>query len=194
MIRFGKLLIFIAGCLVGLCLGLAGDYLLLVPQSTASLLRWQSMPTPPPATLAPLPTETPLPSATSAPTPASPSETPTTAGVQTAKVVQVLDGDTISISIDRQTYRLRYIGIDTPEDSASFSNEATEFNRKLVEGQQVTLEKDVSETDRYGRLLRYVYLADGTLVNAELVRLGLARAVAYSPDTKRQELFLEMQL
>jgi endonuclease YncB( thermonuclease family) len=107
--------------------------------------------------------------------------------------VQVLDGDTISISIDGQTYRLRYIGIDTPEDSAPFANEATDFNRKLVEGQQVTLEKDVSETDRYGRLLRYVYLADGTLVNAELVRLGFARAVAYPPDTRYQRLLLQKE-
>jgi len=193
MYRFGKLLLFTAGCLVGLCLGLAGAYLLLAPESTASLLRWQSVPPSPPVTLTLLPTEALLPSATSPPTAAPPSETPTAAGMQTARVVQVLDGDTISISIEGQTYRLRYIGIDTPEDGAPFSTEATELNRKLVEGQQVTLEKDVSETDRYGRLLRYVYLADGTLVNAELVRLGFARAVAYPPDTRYQQLFLEKQ-
>jgi micrococcal nuclease len=57
-----------------------------------------------------------------------------------------------------------------------------------VAGQTVYLETDVSETDRYDRLLRYVYLADGTFVNAELVRLGWATAKAYPPDTKHQGL------
>jgi endonuclease YncB( thermonuclease family) len=113
--------------------------------------------------------------------------------MQTAQVLQVLDGDTISVSIDGQTYRLRYIGIDTPEDGALFAGEATEINRALVEGKPVLLEKDVSETDRYGRLLRYVYLTDGALVNAALVRLGFARAAAYPPDTRYQGLLRQKE-
>jgi len=67
-------------------------------------------------------------------------------------------------------------------------SEAAEANQHLVEGQIVELERDVSETDQYGRLLRYVYLDDGLLVNAELVRLGFAAALAYPPDIKHQEL------
>lgn len=104
----------------------------------------------------------------------------------TALVTQVIDGDTIVIE---GGYKLRYIGIDTPEihpQSEPFAMEALEANRQLVEGKRVHLEQDVSQTDKYGRLLRYVYV-DGILVNAELVRLGLAEAKAYPPDTKYQE-------
>jgi micrococcal nuclease len=71
--------------------------------------------------------------------------------------------------------------------------EATDANRQLVEDRTVYLEKDVSETDQYGRLLRYVFLADGTLVNAELVRLGYAQSVTYAPDVRHQNLLLIFQ-
>jgi micrococcal nuclease len=70
--------------------------------------------------------------------------------------------------------------------------EALEANRQLVEGKVVRLERDVSQTDKYGRLLRYVYV-DGILINAELVRLGLAEAKAYPPDTKYQEALEELE-
>jgi micrococcal nuclease len=69
-----------------------------------------------------------------------------------ATVTYIVDGDTIDVSIGGTTYRVRYIGIDTPERGDYFFSEATEANRVLVEGQQVILVKDVSETDRYGRL------------------------------------------
>ena len=78
--------------------------------------------------------------------------------------------------------------MDTPEIGAPFSTAATEANRILVENQIVELEKDISETDQYGRLLRYVFLQDGTLVNAELVKSGFALALAYPPDIKYQDL------
>jgi len=106
----------------------------------------------------------------------------------------VFDGDTIRVSIDGREYTLRYIGIDTPETVRPdhpvewMGPEATAANQALVGGQTVYLEKDVSETDRYGRLLRYVYLADGTMVNAELVRQGFAHSSAYPPDVKHQDL------
>jgi micrococcal nuclease len=106
----------------------------------------------------------------------------------------VVDGDTIKVAIGSQEYTLRYIGIDTPETVRPDSPvewmgpEATAANETLVAGKTVYLEKDVSETDRYGRLLRYVYLADGTMVNAELVRQGYAQSSAYPPDVKHQEL------
>jgi micrococcal nuclease len=91
-----------------------------------------------------------------------------------------------------EEYAVRYISIDTPERGERLYEEATEKNRELVEGKIVRLEKDVSETDIYGRLLRYVYV-DDTFVNAELVRLGYAKAIPYPPDTKFQELFAELE-
>ena len=78
----------------------------------------------------------------------------------TPRVVNIVDGDTIDVEIEGKTYRVRYIGMDTPERGRPFFSEATEANRKLVEGKTVVVEKDVSDTDRYGRLLLYVYLED----------------------------------
>jgi len=104
----------------------------------------------------------------------------------------VIDGDTITIE---GGYRVRYIGVDTPEihpDLEAFGIEAREANRKLVAGKEVRLERDVSQTDKYGRLLRYVWV-DDILVEAELVRQGLARAKAYPPDTKYQDYLEQMQ-
>lgn len=73
-----------------------------------------------------------------------------------------------------------------------FGPEASEANRQLVEGKTVRLEKDVSETDQYGRLLRYVYVGD-LMVNEELLRQGLAQVSTYPPDVKYVERFLEVQ-
>ena len=101
------------------------------------------------------------------------------------KVVRVIDGDTIEIAGGAH---VRYIGMDTPETYPKvefYGPEAKAKNIELVEGKLVTLEKDVSETDKYGRLLRYVYV-DGVFVNGELVRLGYAEAVSYPPDTRYQ--------
>lgn len=74
--------------------------------------------------------------------------------------------------------------MDCPEPGTPQGDRATEVNRELVGGQTIYLEVDVSDTDPYDRLLRYVYLADGTLVNARLVRQGFAVAKEYPPDTK----------
>ena len=109
-----------------------------------------------------------------------------------ARVVRVIDGDTIEIAGGE---RVRYIGIDTPEtypDLEFYGKEAWDKNGELVEGKIVTLEKDVTDRDRYGRLLRYVYV-DGLFVNAELVRLGYARAFAYPPDTHHQDLLSRLE-
>jgi len=105
----------------------------------------------------------------------------------TPLVTRVIDGDTIEVNIGGTMHRVRYIGIDTPEpddkraEYCALAQEATKYNRQLVEGENVRLEKDVSEIDKYGRLLRYVY-ADDIFINAELVRQGLAWAKAYEPD------------
>ncbi|NLF01441.1 MAG: thermonuclease family protein [Anaerolineales bacterium] len=115
------------------------------------------------------------------------------------QVVAVVDGDTIRVEAGGEVFPLRYIGIDAPELSGPYTSEeplgpeAHQANRDLVEGKTVYLEKDVSETDRYGRLLRYVYLTDGIFVNAELLRLGYAQVTTFPPDVRYQSLFLEMQ-
>ena len=108
------------------------------------------------------------------------------------KVDRVIDGDTIVLSGGR---RLRYIGLDAPEvrdRPEHYGLEATAFNRRLVEGRKVNLERDVSNQDRFGRLLRFVY-ADGILVNAELVREGYARAKVYPPDTRYAQCFAALE-
>ena len=112
---------------------------------------------------------------------------------ETAVVTQIIDGDTIDVEINGETYRVRYIGMDTPERDEPLFREAAEANARLVAGQTVIMIKDVSETDRYGRLLRYVYLEDGTFVNGELVRLGFAQASTYPPDVAFQDTFTELQ-
>lgn len=104
-----------------------------------------------------------------------------------AQVTHVYDGDSIEIELEGQTYRLRYIGVDSPEREEPFYEEAFEFNRDMVEDQTVILVRDVSETDQYGRLLRYVYLADGTFVNGEMISNGMARLVTFPPDVAQTE-------
>ena len=112
--------------------------------------------------------------------------------LDTTRVTQVIDGDTIIVE---GGYQVRYIGIDAPEihpDLEAFGVEAREANLRLVEGKEIRLEQDMSEKDKYGRLLRYVWI-DDMLVNAEMVRQGLARAKAYPPDTKYQNRLEEME-
>jgi endonuclease YncB( thermonuclease family) len=155
-------------------------------------------------------TKAPDPTATTAstetPPPATPTaqETPTTEATPTptrteAQVVEVVDGDTIKVDIGGEVHTVRYIGIDTPETKHPekpvewMGPEASATNRELVGGKTVYLEKDVSETDQYGRLLRYVFLADGTFVNAELVGQGYAQAISYPPDVKYQDTLTSMQ-
>jgi len=113
-------------------------------------------------------------------------------------VTRVIDGDTIEVDIDGTIYKVRYIGLDAPEldderpEFCALAQEATRLNRELVEGKTVRLEKDISETDKYERLLRYVYV-DDIFVNAELVERGLAWAEAYEPDTKYQDILEEAE-
>ena len=141
----------------------------------------------------------------SKPTPVAPTPVeaaPTTANpiseLQQAQVVRVIDGDTIEVFIGGKTYKVRYIGIDTPETKDPqkgvewMGPEAAAKNEELVGGKVVGLEKDVSETDRYGRLLRYVWVGN-LMVNAELVRLGYAQVSTYPPDVKYADLFLQLQ-
>jgi endonuclease YncB( thermonuclease family) len=105
---------------------------------------------------------------------------------QTAKVVEVVDGDTIKVLLDAdgQTSSVRYIGMDTPEMNPPglfMASEAKARNAQLTAGKTVTMIRDVSEVDRYDRLLRYV-LVDNIFVNYALVAEGYARAASYPPD------------
>lgn len=108
------------------------------------------------------------------------------------KVSRVVDGDTIVVEGGE---RVRYVGIDAPEVGEApepFGAEATELNRRLVEGRSVLLVKDTSDRDRFGRLLRYVY-ADGILVGAEIVREGHGRAVVFPPDDQHALCFAALE-
>ena len=104
----------------------------------------------------------------------------------TTTVARVIDGDTIIIE---GGYHVRYIGIDAPESGEFYYLEAKQINEGLVAGKNVRLERDISDKDSYGRLLRYVYIGDD-FANAEIVRQGCAWAVAYPPDVKYQ-IYLE---
>lgn len=114
---------------------------------------------------------------------------------ETAQVLRVIDGDTIEL-IDKR--KVRYIGVDTPESVdprksvQCFGAEAKVENARLVEGKTIRLERDVSDTDRYGRLLRYVYIGD-VFVNDYLVRQGFARIDTVPPDVSYSRQLLDAE-
>jgi micrococcal nuclease len=123
-------------------------------------------------------------------------------------VKRVVDGDTLQLETGE---RVRLIGIDTPEMHESeklyrdsqrtktdiatikeLGRRAYEFTRDLVEGKRVSLEFDVEKHDKYDRILAYVYLKDGTFVNAEIVKQGYASLMTYPPNVKYADLFLKL--
>lgn len=113
--------------------------------------------------------------------------------LQRAEVVRVVDGDTIVVRVDGREERLRYIGIDAPESVQPdapiecFGPEASQANEDLVAGQSVWLEADEENRDRFGRLLRYVYVeVNGarTMLNLYLVERGYAEAGNYLPNDR----------
>ena len=123
-------------------------------------------------------------------------------------VTRAVDGDTLVLENNE---RVRLIGIDTPEmhDSNKLNRDAQrsgqdieaikqlgrrsyEFTKKLVEGKRVRLEFDVERYDKYKRILAYVYLLDGTFLNAEIVKQGYASLMTYPPNVKYADLFLKL--
>lgn len=102
--------------------------------------------------------------------------------VITAIVDYVIDGDTVEL---RNKERVRLIGINTPEMGQPYSAEAKNKLKELIEGKETVLEKDITDKDQYGRLLRYIWLGD-TLINLEMVKLGYANSYTYPPDVKYQ--------
>ena len=111
---------------------------------------------------------------------------------EVGQVTRVIDGDTIDVQLADGIYRVRYIGMNTPERGEPCHHEATAANRRLVDGKDVYLARDISETDRYGRRLRYVYAA-GVFVNRALVEAGYAEAVVYQPDDAFYEDFRRLE-
>lgn len=115
-------------------------------------------------------------------------------------VLEVDDGDTILVDMNGAREKVRFIGVDTPETKdprkavQCFGRAAGEFTKGLIGNSAVRLEADPLNTnrDRYNRLLRYVYLPDGTLVNAEIIRQGYGFAYLSFPFTKTDE-FRDLQ-
>jgi len=129
------------------------------------------------------------------PEPEPVSEEESQSEIKTYLVTRVIDGDTIEIEGGE---RIRYIGIDTPETVdprkpvQCFGVEASNKNKELVEGKRVRLEKDITDKDKYNRLLRYVWVGD-TFINLELVKQGFAYSYSYPPDIKYQDQFVKAQ-
>jgi micrococcal nuclease len=135
----------------------------------------------------------------------SPLETALPGGLTEALVVRVVDGDTIHVEIAGQEFTVRYIGMDTPETVdpnrpvGCYGPEASAHNKELVQGKTVWLEKDVSEADKYGRLVRFVWLSNetdptqGQMVDALLVRDGYATLDTFPPDVRYKDLFAQLQ-
>jgi micrococcal nuclease len=100
---------------------------------------------------------------------------------------RVVDGDTIVVEINSKQEKVRLIGVDTPETVHPqkpveyFGKEASEFTKKVVEGEKVRLEYDWEKRDKYGRLLAYVYLENGTFLNAEIIKQGYGFAYTRFP-------------
>ncbi|MDD5079334.1 MAG: thermonuclease family protein [Candidatus Omnitrophica bacterium] len=123
-------------------------------------------------------------------------------------VTRVIDGDTLKLENGK---RVRLIGIDTPEmhESAKLDRDSqrsgqdkkaiqamgrrsSDFTKGLVEGKRVRLEFDVERLDRYDRILAYVYLGDGTFVNAEIIKQGYASLMTYPPNVRHVDIFKQL--
>ncbi len=117
-----------------------------------------------------------------------------------ARVVRIVDGDTVKVAVDGRRETVRYIGVDTPESVKPntplecFGKAAAAANARLVAGRAVRLVADREHRDRYGRLLAYVYRAsDGVFVNERLVREGYARTLRIRPNTHFASRFSVLQ-
>lgn len=116
-------------------------------------------------------------------------------------VSKVSDGDTFwFINEDNQKVKARLIGVDAPESHASehkkvqfFGKEAQEYLTKMLLNKNIRIETDVAPRDKYGRLLVYAWLEDGTFVNADLIEQGYARLLTIPPNIRFAESFIKLQ-
>ena len=128
---------------------------------------------------------------------------------ETVFVARAVDGDTLKLSDGR---RVRLIGVDTPElhysdkllrDSKrtrkdikaiqAMGERAADFTKRLCEGKAVRIESDVRKSDKYGRLLAYLYLEDGTFINAKILEEGYGQVMTIPPNVKYADYFLKLQ-
>ena len=128
-----------------------------------------------------------------------------------ANVVKVVDGDTIHVKIGSSIYNVRMVGVDTPETVHPkkpvqfYGKEASNYTKSQLTGKKVYLQKDVTDRDKYGRILRYVWLSRPSsnepskqdvinkMYNAQLVKNGYAHAYSYPPDVKYIPIFRELE-
>lgn len=117
---------------------------------------------------------------------------------QTGTVTKVIDGDTIEVNLNGKIEKVRMLLIDTPETVhpnqpvQPYGKEASDFTQKLLLNKEVKLEKDQEDKDKYGRLLRYIYVEDQS-VQELLLTEGLARVAVYPPNTKYEQKYRELQ-
>ena len=115
-----------------------------------------------------------------------------------ALITRIVDGDTFDAIIDGKEERVRLILVDTPETVhpskpvEPFGPEASEFAKQMLEGKEVHLELDVSERDRYGRVLAYVWIGD-RMFNEMLLEKGLARVAVFPPNVKYVDRFRQIE-
>jgi len=116
-------------------------------------------------------------------------------------IAHFVDGDTIAVDMDGHEETVRFIGVDTPETHKPntpvqcYGPDAAAYTKSLIGSNKVRLQADNLDTnrDRYGRLLRYIYLPDGTLVQDRLVSEGYAFAYTQFPFEKKQQMVDEQQ-
>jgi len=122
-------------------------------------------------------------------------------GGQLVAVTRVVDGDTfVAMDAGGNEIRVRLIGIDAPESRRSrnqevevFGRESKQYLTRLIEYQNVELRFDVNPRDRFNRVLAYVYLMDGTFVNARMVEGGYAQVATFPPNVRHNQTFLRLQ-
>jgi len=116
----------------------------------------------------------------------------TAAPAQEAQFLSVIDGDSLVLEIDGSTREVRLIGIDAPEHGQEYGVQARCEAMRLCYGHSLRVEYDRQRKDKYGRLLAYVYSGD-KLLNAEMVRAGLALAVRYEPNVLHYDQLREAE-
>ena len=126
---------------------------------------------------------------------------------QEAYVTKIIDGDTIGVTIDGKYYKVRFIGINCPEytkEIEPYGKEATEYTNEKLYNKTIYLQKDVTDTDDYDRLLRYIWLekvdeineetVKKSLFNYELVVNGLANSNYYKPNITLQDYLEQAEI
>lgn len=116
-------------------------------------------------------------------------------------VTKIVDGDTFWIENgESKKIKIRLIGVNTPESRKSksknveyFGKEAKEYLINLIDNKKVRIEFDIDKTDQYKRTLAYVFLDDGTFLNAELVKQGYATVMTIPPNVKYADEFVKLQ-